>query len=79
MDPGAESSHLYINSVEPIDWSFVLHNGPRTSDFYSLAPGKFTQFGYQLGDGYFDNPGTYTLRWEGQNFKAPEITFRVMR
>jgi len=78
VNPGADSSHLYINGVEPIDWYLVLGNGPRTTDFTSLAPGKFIEFGALLGSSYFTKPGIYSLRWEGPNFKAPEITFRVM-
>ncbi|MGB7759183.1 MAG: hypothetical protein WBL61_05095 [Bryobacteraceae bacterium] len=78
VDPGADSSHLYINGVEPIGWHSVLHNGPRTLQFTSLAPGEFIEFSPLLGSSYFNQPGTYTLRWEGPHFKAPEITFRVM-
>jgi hypothetical protein len=35
-------------------------------------------FTYQLGSRYFAAPGVYTVRWEGQNFRPPDITFRVM-
>jgi hypothetical protein len=78
VDPRIGASHLYINGVEPNDWSFVINNGPRTLEFTALAPGRSIEFGYLLGPRYFAKPGIYRLRWEGANFKAPEIAFRVM-
>ena len=76
VDPNVESSHLFINGVEPPDWSFVIHNGIRGSSFYALPPGQALEFGYLLGPRYFQKPGAYTVRWEGENFKSPELTFR---
>ena len=42
-------------------------------------PGQTLAFSYQLGSRYFGTPGVYTVRWEGPNFRSPEIIFRVMR
>jgi hypothetical protein len=78
VNPNVESSHLFINGVEPPDWSFVIHNGIRGSSFYALPPGQALRFGYLLGPRYFQKPGVYTVRWEGENFKSPELTFRVV-
>jgi hypothetical protein len=78
VDPGADAAHLYINGVEPNDWYLTAHNGPRTLEFNALPPGKALEFGYLLGRRYVPKPGIYHLRWEGTNFKAPEIIFRVM-
>jgi hypothetical protein len=77
-NPDVESSHLLINGTEPKDWSFVIGNGIRTSEFTALPPGRALSFGYQLGSRYFGTPGIYTVQWEGQNFRSAEITFRVM-
>ncbi len=77
-NPRVESSHLFINGVEPDDWRNVIINGLRTPDFISLAPGNILSFGYELGPRYFSSPGIYSVRWEGENFKSAEITFRVM-
>jgi hypothetical protein len=77
-DPKIESSHLLINGVEPRDWPLVIGNGPRGKIFYSLPPGKTLQFGYGLGPRYFLDPGIYKLRWKGENFESPELTFRVV-
>jgi hypothetical protein len=77
-NPRVELSHLFINGVEPKDWGLVISNGLRSPDFESLAPGRILSFGYELGPRYFSSPGIYSVRWEGQNFKSAEITFRVM-
>jgi len=78
VDPKIGSSHLLINGVEPQDWSFVIGNGPRNEWFKALPPAQVLQFGYQLGPRYFQKPGIYIVRWEGENFKSPELTFRVV-
>jgi hypothetical protein len=78
VDPGIGSSHLFINGVEPNDWSFVIINGIRSSNFYSLTPGEVLSFGYQLGPRYFAKPGIYVVRWEVGGVRSPDITFRVL-
>jgi hypothetical protein len=78
VSPKVESSHLYINGVEPQDWSFVIGNGIRNELFSSLPPRQTLQFTYLLGPTYFLTPGIYTVRWEGDNFKSPDLTFRVI-
>jgi hypothetical protein len=78
IDPNIESSHLLINGVEPKDWFIVIGNGPRNEWFSALLPGQVLQFGYHLGPRYFQKPGVYTVRWQGENFKSPELTFRVV-
>jgi hypothetical protein len=70
-NPNVEASHLFINGSEAKDWSFAISN--------ALPPGQALSFAYQLGSRYFAMPGVYTVRWEGQNFRAAEITFRVMQ
>jgi hypothetical protein len=80
-NPHIESSHLFINGVEPQDGPFgaVVRDGfsPQTADFGALAPGHSLRFGYAMGR-YFEKPGTYTVRWEGQHYRAPDLIFRVM-
>jgi len=77
-NPNVESSHLFINGVEPEDWSFVIGNGGRSELFYALPPGQVLQFGYNLGPRYFMKPGIYRVRWKGDHFESPELTFRVL-
>jgi hypothetical protein len=82
-NPNVEASHLFIahngsEGSEPKDWSFVIGNGPRTAYFSALPPGQTLSFTYQLGSRYFSMPGVYTVRWEGPDYRSPEITFRVM-
>jgi hypothetical protein len=77
-NPNVESSHLFINGVEPKDWGIVISNGLRVPYFWALPPGKILSFSYQLGPGYFSKPGIYTLRWESQNFSSATVTFRVL-
>jgi len=78
-NPNVEASHLFINGSEPKDWGFLIGNGIRTAYFSALPPGQTLAFSYQLGSRYFATPGVYTVRWEGPNFRSPEIIFRVMR
>jgi len=78
VGPQVESSHLFINGVEPQDWSYVIGNGIRNELFSSLPPGELLQFTYLLGPRYFMKPGVYTVRWEGESFKSPELRFRVV-
>jgi len=73
-NPRLEASHLFINGVEPTDWTNVIGNGLRYGG--DLPRGKILSFGYQLG--YFSKPGIYTLRWEGQGFSSSTVTFRVL-
>src|SRR5579871_1195073 len=35
VNPNVESSHLFINGVEPQDWRMVIGNGGRSSWFYA--------------------------------------------
>lgn len=77
VDPRVESSHLLINGVEPSEWPIIIGNGPRDSLFHALPPGKFLEFGYVLGK-FFEKPGVYIVKWSGENFSAPEISFRVL-
>jgi hypothetical protein len=76
INPKVGSSHLFINGVEPKDWYLVIGNGPKPIDDL-LPPGRSLQFGYVMGR-YFEKPGIYTLRWQGENFRAREVTFRVL-
>ena len=76
ISPNVESSHLFINGVEPEDWPTVRINGLRTPQFFSLQPGEWLDFGMALGR-YFRRPGVYKVRWEGDNFRTAELTFRV--
>ena len=78
VGPQVESSHLFINGVEPENWSYVIGNGIRNDLFRSLPSGEILQFNYLLGPAYFVKPGIYTVRWEGENFKSPELTIRVV-
>ena len=77
VDPEIDSSHLFVNGVEPQDWRMVTMNGLRGGNYNALKPGEYTGFGPLLGK-YFEKPGIYTLRWEGKHFKATEVTFRVL-
>jgi hypothetical protein len=76
--PKVESSHLFINGVEQQDWSYVIGNGIRNELFSSLPPGETLEFTYLLGPRYFQKPGIYRVRWESDNFKSPDLTFRVV-
>jgi hypothetical protein len=77
IDPKVGSSHLLINGVEPEDWKDVVNTGNRTSEFDSLPPGRPLQFAFDLGS-YFTAAGLYTVGWLGENFKAADVTIRVL-
>lgn len=77
VNPGVGSSRLFINGVELVDWHLIASNGPGTSFFEALPPGRTLMFGKGMKK-YFEKPGVYTVRWEGQNFRAPDMTFRVL-
>ena len=77
VDPGIAKSHLFINGVELKQWEFINTNGPRTSFFTALPPKRTALFSCGCGE-YFSRPGVYTVRWWGENFKASDITFRVV-
>jgi archaellum component FlaG (FlaF/FlaG flagellin family) len=77
INPKVESSHLLINGVEPKDWSNVISDGLRSPLFYALPPGQLLEFTYLL-EQYFRKPGIYTVGWSGENFKALDISIRVL-
>jgi hypothetical protein len=77
VNPGVAASHLFINGVELKQWAFISSNGPKGSFNTALPPKRTLLFGYALGM-YFQKPGVYTVGWQGDNFTAPDITFRVL-
>jgi hypothetical protein len=77
VNPGIASSHLFINGVELKEWAFISSNGPSTSFHTALPPKRALLFTCGCGQ-YFSKPGVYTLRWQGESFKASDITFRVL-
>ena len=77
VNPGVAKSHLFINGVELKQWEFINTNGPKGSFNTALPPKRTLLFGYGLGE-YFQKPGVYTVRWEGEHFKAPDLTFRIL-
>lgn len=77
VNPGVAKSHLFINGVELKQWEFINTNGPKGSFNTALPPKRTLLFTYALGN-YFQKPGVYTVRWQGENFKAPDLTFRVL-
>jgi hypothetical protein len=77
INPKVGSSKIVINDKALADSGFILSNGPRPANAEALPPGERLRFGYALGD-YFARPGTYRVRWEGEGFRSPEITFRVL-
>jgi Carboxypeptidase regulatory-like domain len=77
INPKIGESRLFINGVELNDWHFMLSNGLRGAFWNSLPPGHSEIFSPVLGS-CFQKPGVYTVRWQGQNFSAPAITFRVL-
>jgi len=77
VNPGVRSSHLFINGIELKEWEFISSNGPKSSFDFALPPKRTLLFSYALGE-YFKEPGIYNVRWQGDNFKASEITFRVL-
>src|ERR1035441_9439450 len=77
VNPGLGSSRLFINGVELHDWHMIVTNGPCTSFCEALPPGRTLLFSKGLGT-YFQKPGVYTVRWEGQNFRTFDLTLRVL-
>lgn len=77
INPTIEQSRLFINGVELKDWHFMLSNGLRGAFWNSLPPGHSQMFSPVLGS-HFQKPGVYRVRWQGQSFSAPAITFRVL-
>ena len=49
----------------------------RTPYFDSLPSGKSLTFGKVLGR-YFQKPAIYKVRWQGDNFRSAESSFRVL-
>ncbi|HYP05379.1 MAG TPA: hypothetical protein VER03_04020 [Bryobacteraceae bacterium] len=71
------SSRLFINGVELREWSLIVNNGGRGGQCFALRPGQDCSFSYSLAR-YFRKPGIYVVRWEAPNFRASELTFRVV-
>ena len=52
-------------------------SGKRVKRFDSLPSGEELLFGEILEEAFLQ-PGIYRVRWEGEEFRSPEIMFRVM-
>ena len=77
VNPGVPKSHLFINGAELKDWEFINMNGPGTSRDSALPPKRTWMKTHSLGK-YFKKPGVYVVRWHGENFKAADLTLRVL-
>lgn len=83
IDPKIESSTLFINGKEckgeddKVNWQQSIGNGPRDDRWEALPPGDYIGFGFAVGDS-FKEPGIYRVKWKGEGFESPEVTFRVM-
>jgi uncharacterized protein (TIGR03067 family) len=67
---------LIVNGKE-LDLSNRPGTGPRDGRFAALPPGDYLLFGLGLGDD-FNKAGVYRVYWQGEDFRSPEIVFRVM-
>jgi hypothetical protein len=79
VDPEIGSAHLVINGVE-IDhwvWDDVVGNGPAHPYEHEIPPGQPLEIIRGFGR-YFTKPGVYTVGWWGENFRAQDITIRVL-
>lgn len=79
IKPRTGSSHLLINGVEVehSSWDYIVGNGLRHPYIENLPPGQLLEFIRGFGE-YFKKPGIYTVGWSGVNFKAADITIRVL-
>jgi hypothetical protein len=77
VDPKVGASRIVVNGVELADSGLILGNGPRDARFSALPPGEHLRFGYALGD-HFKEPGVYRVSWRGEDFRSPEVVFRVL-
>ena len=77
LDPQIGKSRIIINGKELSDSGLVLGNGPRDAAFKALPPGASLQFGYALGK-HVEEPGVYRVSWRGEDFRSPEVVFRVL-
>jgi hypothetical protein len=78
LDPQVGKSRIIVNGEELPDSALVLSRGPRDAAFRALPPRATLRFGYALGK-YFAGPGVYRVSWRGEDFRSPEIVFRVLR
>jgi len=78
LDPQIDKSRIIINGKELADSGLILGSGPRDAVFSALPPGATLRFGYALGK-HFEEPGVYRVSWLGEDFRAPEVVFRVLR
>src|ERR1700722_3538672 len=69
--------NLLVNGVEPKDWGNIIINELRTPSFRALPHEQTLDFSYVLGR-FFQKPGVYTVGWQGEHFKASNITLRVL-
>ncbi len=78
-----KSSKLLINGKAYDKWTTIVseldspHASARLMRFDSLRPDEGILFGYNFEEA-FAKPGIYRVRWEGEGFQSPEISFRVM-
>jgi hypothetical protein len=78
LDPQIGKSRIIINGKELPDSGLILGSGPRDAVFRALPPGARLQFGSALGK-HFGEPGVYRVSWLGEDFRSPDVVFRVLR
>jgi hypothetical protein len=77
LDPDLPNSKLFINGKELPNWKQTIAQGPRDDRFDALPPGDYLILSAALGE-HFVKPGSYKIKWQGKDFEAPEIMFRVI-
>ena len=77
VDPKISHSWIIINGQELAESSRLLASDSRDARFQSLPPGQQLRLALKLGD-HFQARGTYRVSWRGEDFRSPELSFRVL-
>ncbi len=77
VDPKIPRSRIIVNGQELAESSRLLGSESRVARLRSLPPGDSLRFALPLGD-RFRTPGTYRVSWRGEDFRSPDLWFRVL-
>lgn len=71
LEVDISKSAVWINSERSIAWDLAVQNGTIVN--MKIAPNHTETISWQMGDAFFENPGSYEILFVLESFSAKEL------